>query len=87
MHVSFKYTAIVKEYYRWNGIKLINYHKHGTERSRRSFYNKINQNIESCVRLGDQNTEWFKCTSGVRQGNNLSPTLFALIIIGLADEV
>lgn len=46
---------------------------------------KLNQNMELCVRLGDQNTEWFKCTSGVRQGNNLSPT--ALIIIGLADEV
>lgn len=59
--------------------------RNGTERRRRSFYNKLNQNMELCVRLGDQNTEWFKCTSGVRQGNNLSPT--ALIIIGLADEV
>lgn len=61
--------------------------RNGTERRRRSFYNNINQNTESCVRLGDQNTEWFKCTSGVRQGNNLSPTLFALIIIGLDNEV
>lgn len=43
--------------------------------------------MESCVRLGEQNTEWFKCTPGVRQGNNLSPTLLALIIIGLANEV
>lgn len=54
---------------------------------RLSFYNNINQNTESRVRLGDQNNECFKRTSSVRQVNNLSPILFALINIGHANEV
>ncbi|KAK3104741.1 hypothetical protein FSP39_009031 [Pinctada imbricata] len=45
------------------------------------------QDTESCVRLGGQHTNWFVCSSGVRQGDNLSPTLFALFINDLATEV
>lgn len=43
MHVVLKYTANVKEYYRWNGINLVNDHKHGTERNGLDghFYNNI----------------------------------------------
>ena len=42
---------------------------------------------ESCVRLGDHYTDWFLCRSGVRQGDNLSPTLFALFINDLAMQL
>jgi hypothetical protein len=31
--------------------------------------------------------DWFSSASGVRQGGNLSPTLFALFINDLAKEV
>lgn len=54
------------------------------------FYNNVKSlyhNTESCVRIGDHHTAWFNCTSGVRQGDNLSPTLFALFINDLAREV
>lgn len=32
-------------------------------------------------------TEWFPCNTGVRQGDNLSPTLFALFINDLAIQI
>ena len=37
-------------------------------------------NTQSRVRLDNINTNWFQCNVGVRQGDNLSPTLFALFI-------
>lgn len=37
----------------------------------------------SYVRSGDQHTKWFKYGSSVRQGDNLSPTFFALLIKAL----
>jgi hypothetical protein len=45
------------------------------------------RNTESCVRLGNHYTDWFGCTSGVKQGDNLSPTLFALFINDLAIQL
>ena len=41
-------------------------------------------NTQSRVRLDNINTNWFQCNVGVRQGDNLSPTLFALFINDLA---
>ena len=38
----------------------------------------------SCLRLNDMFTEWFPVYVGVRQGDNLSPTLFRLSINDLA---
>ena len=35
---------------------------------------------KSCVRANDQLSDFFKCTAGVRQGENLSPILFAIYI-------
>ena len=54
------------------------------------FYNAIKsiyKNITSCVRIDNLLTEWFTCSAGVRQGDNLSPTMFALFIYDLAKEV
>ena len=41
----------------------------------------------SCVRLNGFLTDWFNCDSGVRQGDNLSPTLFSVFINDLALEL
>ena len=54
------------------------------------FYNAIKsiyENTTSCVRIDDLLTEWFTSSAGVRQGDDLSPTLFALFINDLAKEV
>ena len=44
-------------------------------------------NTESCVSLNGFQTEWFNCTNVVRQGDNLSPTLFSIFINDLANEI
>ena len=41
----------------------------------------------SCVRINDMFSGWFFMNSGVRQGDSLSPTLFALFINDLAKEI
>ena len=45
------------------------------------------QNTLSCVKLNNMFSGWFLTNSGVRQGDSLSPTLFALFINGLAEEI
>ena len=41
----------------------------------------------SCIRLNNLYTDWFRVDSGVRQGDNLSPTLFGIFINDLAIEI
>ena len=41
----------------------------------------------SCIKLNNISTEWFDVTSGVRQGDTLSPTLFNLYINDLATGI
>lgn len=43
-------------------------------------------NTVSCVRVSELCIDWFSTSAGVRQGDNLSPTLFALFINDLAKE-
>ncbi|MES9882132.1 MAG: reverse transcriptase family protein [Sedimenticola sp.] len=44
-------------------------------------------NVEACVRVNGQLSDWFSVDSGVRQGDNLAPTLFALFINDIARHV
>ena len=42
---------------------------------------------ESCVRLNGKLTSWFSCKTGVKQGDNLSPTLFSIFINDFVSEI
>ena len=35
---------------------------------------------ENCVRVGQEYTDWFEITTGVRQGDALSPPIFNIVI-------
>ena len=53
-------------------------------------YNSIKSiysNTISAVRLGNKLTEWFDCSTGVKQGDSLSPTIFAIFVNDLVDEI
>ena len=41
----------------------------------------------SCIRLNNLYTDWFRVDFGVRQGDNLSPTLFGIFINDLAIKI
>ena len=38
------------------------------------------QGSESCVRVGQEHTDWFEITTGVRQGDVFSPLLFNIVL-------
>ena len=44
-------------------------------------------NSESCVRLNGKLTDWLICETGVKYGDSLSPTLFAVFSNDLVKEV
>ena len=50
---------------------------------------KIIQNMyteaKSCVKVGGKLSDYFQCTAGVRQGENLSPILFAIYLDDFKD--
>ena len=39
---------------------------------------------EACVKLNQHKTDWFSVSAGVKQGDNLSPTLFNMYLNDLA---
>ena len=52
------------------------------------FYNSIKAmflDTASCVKLKGMLTSWFPVSSGVRQGDSISPTIFAFFINDLAE--
>ena len=69
--------------------KLLKYklHQNGVNGK---FYNAISSLYRqpvACVKVNEYFTEWFATPSGVKQGDILSPTLFAIFINDLAREV
>ena len=64
--------------------KLMAYGIHG---SMLNVIRSMYSNLQSCVRVNGRLTEWFDQTAGVRQGDTLAPTLFALYINDLASEI
>ena len=42
--------------------------------------NCMYQNIKTCIRKGNEYSEFFYCEIGVEQGENLSPFLFSLYL-------
>lgn len=53
-------------------------------------YNAVKRMYEhttSCIRINNKLTTCFNCNSGVAQGNNLSPTLFAIFVNDLVSEI
>ena len=44
-------------------------------------------NLECCIRVNGRLTDWFSQTAGVRQGDTLAPTLFAIFINDLVPEI
>ena len=47
----------------------------------------IYANTTACVTLNGKSTNWFDCKSGVKQGDNCSPTLFSIFIDDLVREL
>ena len=43
--------------------------------------------VQACVRCGSENTEYFTCLQGLKQGCLVSPTLFSLFINELAHDI
>lgn len=41
----------------------------------------------SYVRINCNLTNWFECKTGVKQGHNLSPTLFSIFVNDLVHEI
>ena len=42
---------------------------------------------ESCIDINGELSDWFTTFQGVRQGDNLSPTLFSIYINDLAEHI
>jgi hypothetical protein len=45
------------------------------------------EHVQSAVRIGVQLTDWFSINSGVRQGDNLAPTLFAIYVNDFMKDI
>ena len=51
------------------------------------FFVNTGPEVSFCMKLNNLLSQWFKVNIGVRQGDNLSPTLFSLFINDLAIEI
>ena len=65
-------------------LKLLSYNINGKTLS---IIKTIYENAKSCVRNGNGISDFFSCKIGVRQGDNLSPLLFALFLNDLEEFI
>ena len=65
-------------------LKLMNIGIHGNILN---LIKSMYENLEACVRVNGQLTDWFSVESGVRQGDNLAPTLFAVFVNDIAADI
>ena len=55
-----------------------------------NFYHTIKSlytGAKSCIKINEKTTDWFDISTGVRQGDSLSPSLFSLYLNDLALEI
>ena len=52
-----------------------------------SIIKAIYENSLNCIKLNGEQSDWFRTENGVKQGDNLSPTLFACYINDLLVEI
>ena len=76
-----------EEWYSWFPVVLqlcflVFRHQHCTKKK-----NLLYSVVQSAVLVGEDQTEWFDLSTGVRQGCVMSPILFSLFINGLAKKI
>lgn len=57
--------------------KLVNYNINGKILT---VIKSMYEHIKSCVNFNGENSTFFQCNNGLRQGENLSPILFSLFV-------
>ena len=72
----------VNHLFLWHKLKMAKIHGNMI-RTIQSMYS----NLQSCVRLNGDLTDWFTIETGVRQGDNMAPTLFAIFINDLTADI
>ena len=45
------------------------------------------RNVISCVKNSNMHSDWFACIDGLRQGDGLSPILFAMSINHISEKL
>ena len=45
-----------------------------------SYYQNIYKDVKSCISLNGELSNFFMCEKGIRQGENLSPLLFSILL-------
>ena len=68
--------------------KLLNYlHFKGLRGNLFKTLISLFKGLQSCVRVNNRCSEFFKCLRGVQQGSPLSPLLFNLFVDSIGDEM
>lgn len=63
-------------------VKLLSYNING---NLLNVVRNLYKNAKSCIMINNVKSDYFNCSVGVRQGENLSPLLFALFINDMSD--
>ena len=52
-----------------------------------SLIGAVSQGSESCMRLGQENTDWFQITTGLRKGDVFSPLFFNVVFDSIMKKM